>query len=415
MTYEEFLEENNVKLLTYISFANENTSHLSVPIQGNPIEYIDVAKNANILRLIGVPQTKSREFYENLRVFIENCRDEIEIEHGVLGKASKNEFIEAEGIINNLLNEINPNWSITQKLAYVHYKIGKLITYVPDYNYNKLIMNLPIVNDTKNIWYSLANGVSVCSGITKIEQNILARLGIETKELSSGIHSYLLTKTEEGNIITDVTWDLEGILYGAKPNYFGVTYEELCEQEAELTNAHRLKTPPENVVKIEDDELRDIYQSIGIIGEDRKFPLPILGKTREIESKEYSSINEKINAFFEMFITNFQEEAHHLCETRYMIEQCLEELDVEKEKITTKFVYSKKDMQCKNPYLIVHINIKNMRDKIFLLNIEEMTFKNIDIQDFDKQYNVHIYDTSKPFWKNYLKTMRQSKLDQNIK
>ena len=142
----------------------------------------------------------------------------------------------------------------------MHYKIGELISYAPDFNFNGMFVNSENSTDTRNIWKSLVNGKSVCNGITSIVRNILSRVGISTKELSSDTHSFLLVETEDGNIIIDPTWDLKNTLYGARPMYFGKTYEQLREQEQGLSNAHKLKYPPENVIEIPEEELREIFR-----------------------------------------------------------------------------------------------------------------------------------------------------------
>ena len=394
MTLNEFLEENDINHLRYINFTNENKELLKITIKGNPSEFINVAKEVKKLDFILVPKVESEEYYNGLLEFVQNCWDGVCIKHDFFSQANKEEFLYGERIINDVLEDINQNWNTKQKVAFVHYKMGRLISYVPDYNYNTLITNSPILSGTRNIWKSLSDSRSICNGITAIEQNILFRLGIKTTELSSGIHSYLLTETEDGNIITDATWDLTSALYGGKTNYFGITYEELCMQEREIANSHRLKNHPENVISISENELRDIYYSIGIVGEDRKFPLPILAKTQAVNNQNYNSSEEKITYFFDMFINEFPEEAKHLCETRNILQQCLEEIGIEKNRITTKFVYEKCDRQCLKPYLVIHINDETINRKIMLLNPNKRTVECIEISNFDKQYMVHRLDTT---------------------
>ena len=36
-------------------------------------------------------------------------------------------------IIEDVISQINPDWSVKQKLAFLHYKMGELISYVPDF------------------------------------------------------------------------------------------------------------------------------------------------------------------------------------------------------------------------------------------------------------------------------------------
>ena len=413
ITYEEFLKENNINKILSINFTSERSILDDAVIPDSPNKYIDIARKAKELVYVKVPPVQSSQYYKDLKIFIENCSNNIKIIHSVMGEVEKGDFLQGEEIIEKIIQEINPQWSKKQMLAYVHYKIGEIVSYIPDFNYIQNYINLPIVNNSRNIWKSIVDKKSVCNGITEIQRNILSRLGIKTEELSSGTHSYMLTQTEEGNIITDATWDLKNTLYGARPMYFGVTYEELLEQEKGISNAHKLKNPPENVIKIPEEELREIYYSIGLTSEDRKFFLPILEKVNNINNQEFNSTEEKIDMFLTMFIQNFSREATHLSETRSMLEVCINDLGIKSQDIKTKFVYSKDDEDCEKPYLITHINNETTKDKIIFLNIDEMKFDKIDIREFDKSYKVHDLDTSNAFWKQYLpsKEIKEKKLD----
>lgn len=366
-------------------------------------------QNAGISRIdrledftrIQVMEDLDTNFYQDLKAFIESYDGEVSIANGIAGSASKEEFIQAEKIIEELVSKINPDWTEKQKIACVHYQIGKLISYVPDFNFRGKYANSSISTDTRNIWKSILTGESVCNGITSITRNILSRIGINTRELSSETHSFVLAETEDGNIIIDPTWDLKNTLYGARPMYFGKTYEQLREVDGEFSNAHKLEEPPEDVIEISDSELREIYYSLGHANEDRTFIFPILDKVSEIQSREYS-INEKLQAFFDMFTQDFSEECTHLSETRTLLEQCMYEFGIEPKDLTTKFVYAKEDENCTNPYLCMYINNEQIQNQIRLLDVDMMQFQDLDINEFDKKYMIHNLDTAKPFWKKYL-------------
>lgn len=411
----ETCEINNINGLRRISFVEENTILNDLVIKGNPINYLEIANKALNLRYIKVPEIQSKEYYEEIKQFIENCNDDVNIINGLVGQANKEEFLEAERLIQNILEEINPEWSSKQKIAYVHYKMGELISYVPDFKFSGKYINSPVANNARNIWKSLVEGRSVCNGVTSIQRNILARLGIETQELSSGTHSFMLSKTEEGNIITDATWDLSNTLYQAKPQYFGVTYENLRKQEQGISNAHRLKVPPENVIDISDKELREIYHSIGLTNEDRTFKFPILKKIEEINSKEFISLKEKLDLFFNIVTQDFSKETSHLSETRSILEQCLDELGVREQDITTKFVYKKEDKDSENPFLIIHLGTKELKDKVKIFNNDLLKFEDKDIEEFDEQYKIHEFDTVQPFWKEYLSEKSELESGKNLK
>lgn len=402
ITYEEFLEKNNIQEIERLFFGQEEMIYADATIRGDPKQYVDIAKKAKNLKYIMVEETQSAEFYESFTEFVRCCSEEVKIANGIVGVANKSEYLNGEEKIKKILAEINPEWSTKQKLAYVHYKMGEIVSYVPDFNFCGRYVNSPIANNSRNIWKSITEGKSVCNGITDIQRNILSRLGIKTKELSSGTHSFLLTETEDGNIITDPTWDLSNTLYQARPQYFGITYEELRKREEGLSNAHKLDNPPENIIEISEQELREIYHSIGLTNEDRTFLFPILDEVQNINAKDYSALDVKIDDFFDMFSEKFSTEASHLSETRTLLETAISELGIQRNQIRTKFVYSKEDKDSKKPFLILHINSDNLKEKIKILDTKEMKFKSIELKEFDKSYRLHDLDTTEPFWKKYI-------------
>lgn len=352
---------------------------------------------------IQVKEDENQDFYQELIEYVKNCSTKISIANGIVGNATREDFLQGEEIIEKIVKEIQPNWTKKQIVAYVHYKIGELISYVPDFNFNGMFVNSANSKDTRNIWKSLINGKSVCNGITSISRNILSRIGVSTRELSSGTHSFLLAETEEGNIITDPTWDLKNTLYGARPMYFGKTYEQLREQEEGLSNAHKLEYPPENVIEISEEELREIYYTLGYAREDRTFIFPILDRVSEIKENRYENTKERLNAFFEMFTKEFSKEATHLSETRTILESCLYELGVEPRDLHTKFIYKKEDNDCNNPYLSLLINDEQQREQlVYCLDLDIMQFRSMAVTELDNKYKIHDLDTANPFWKKYL-------------
>lgn len=359
---------------------------------------------------IQVKEDTSQGFYKELKKCIQVLDTDVVIANGIVGKATKEEFLEGEKIIQGVVEEINPHWTIKQKAAYVHYKIGELVSYVPDFNFRGRFVNSPISKDTRNIWKSVINGKSVCNGITDIARNILARVGVTTRELSSATHTFLLVETEEGNIITDPTWDLANTLYGARPMYFGKTYEQLREQEGPLSRAHKLESPPENVIEISEQELREIYHSLGFTKEDRTFFFPILDKVNEINNKSNANIDNKIRDFFTMVTKEFPKECTHLQETRSMIESCLYELGIKPKDLITKFIYDKKDEECQKTYLSLLINSEQKEKQlIYYLDTEKMQFKDLSLDEINNKYKTHNLDTTEPFWKKYLSKEEREK------
>ena len=397
ITYEDFLKQTEKKQIKFLDF-----SVGSVYTPKNPSEYIDIARKSPSLKELLISDAGSKEYYQGLVEFVQNCQNDLSISSDFIGSCDTKDFITGEKIIEDVISQINPDWSVKQKLAFLHYKMGELISYVPDFDNRVLNLGSRVGNNARNAWTSLIDGKSICTGVTYIERTILSRLGIETEVLRGKTHAYMLTKTDEGNIITDATWDLSKSLYKAIPDHFGVTYEELIRRENGLSNSHKLDIPPENVIEITEKELRELYRSIGIVGDDLKFPLPLFQKIEELNSKKFASKEEKLNAFFSMFTQYFSKEATHLQETRSILEFALLDLGFSSESIKSKYVYSSDDINYETPQLVFHISSDNLQNSVRILNLEEMQFDKISLKDFDIKYQVHYMDKQEPFWKSLL-------------
>lgn len=366
---------------------------------------IDILDNIPYLTF---PEDMSSDFYSEIYNFVKNYDGNIFIKNSVMGQASKDNFLKAEKILNDIVRQVDENWTDKQKIAFIHYQIGKLVSYVPDFNFQGNISK--IAQDSRNIWQSIINEQSVCNGVVSIERNLLARIGISSKELRSESHSFVLAETQEGNIISDPTWDLKNSLYGARPMYFGKTYEQIREIESDLSNAHKLDNPPLNVIEIQDSELREIFYSLGYTNEDRCFKFPIYEMVKQINMDSEKTINDKLQLFFEQFVQQFPSEMTHLTETREILEGCMYELGIEPQNITTKFIYSKRDTKCTNPYLCLLTD--GITQPIQILNTDESTFKRMNLEELDKNYKIHDKDTAEAFWKRIIS--RDSLITQKI-
>jgi len=407
ITYEEFLKEHGIDQLETLHFSDITESPLQAIISDDPREYINVARDAKYLRSIRVTETQSEEYYRAFTDFVKSCHDDVTISNGDIGKATKEEFLQGEEIINQIVSEIDTTWNVKQKLAYVHYRIADLISYVPNWK----LSGGPIEKNVRNIWKSLVDELSVCNGITIIMRNILSRVGVKTQALHSKNHTFMLTEAEDGDILTDTTWDLTNSLYKSVPGYFGITYEQLRKDDIDDKGidhySHSLESLPENVIEISEEE-REIYHSIGFTTEDRQFLCPISYKFDEINAQQFNNMQEKLDVFFTMFTQYFSREATHLSETRKMLENCIIDLGIDPENLNTRFVYSKDDENSIKPYLALHIDTEQTRNQMRFLNLEAMQFENIVLAEFDRNYRLHCLDTTTPFWKGYLQEVKMA-------
>lgn len=104
-----------------------------------------------------------------------------------------------------------------------------------------------------------------------------------------------------------------------------------------------------------------------------------------------------------MFMREFPKEATHLSETSAILESCLHELGIDLKKLTTKFIYQKKDSDCRNPYLCLAIDDEEQkRDLIYCMDLELMQFRDISAIELDNKFKLHDLAIVRPFWEKYL-------------
>ncbi len=416
VTYDEFMKDNKkVKILKELYLGNERKESFldsineeRARILGNPSEYLDVAQRATELERLEMDTTErhDKQWYEAARNFVVNCKENIRIGNCSVGLCTKGEFLEAENIIEEIVAQINPNWTVKQKLAFVHFKIGELVTYMADYPSNSKPPTTQYISGARNIWKSLTSGISVCNGITYIQRTILSRVGVTTKELSSGTHSFMLTETEDGNIITDATWDLDYTTFGCKPQYFGKTYEEFRKIDGDNSNAHKLEDPPTNVISISDEELREIYYSIGIIGKDGKFNSKVSEIITEMKSREFSSQEERTSRVWELIEEKLGDKFAHIEECKSMFENCLRWHGVDMQNVTSQYVYALDDSEFMSPKLVINIKGKNNTSRTKMIDPKGNRVLDISAEELQAKFRYHKNNTQPPFWENQIREVQ---------
>lgn len=413
------MKEKDINSVRKIVFGNEIIIPDAIYLNENPSKYIEYVKKFDNIQEIGVSIDKDTNYYVSIKEFIEKCNSNVVIKNSAMGKASKEEFLIGEEKIDKIINQIDEKWSEKEKLAFVNYKVGQLFSYSPNFNFSEKAGSQE-VEDSRNIWKSLVNERSICSGIAEATVYILSKIGIKAKLLKAKTHNFVMAELKEGNVIIDPTWDLTYTLYEGKPAHFGKTYEQLRREDGPLRDSHKLREVPKNVIEIDNNELRQIHSKIGIAEQDGNFKCPIL-KDLEIVNKSFNTDKEKIENFLEMFVCKYYNQAKHLSETRNMLEICMQQFGFQtyinndksnKDKIvTTKFVYKNSDGKCDKPYLILHFSCPELKNSIKILNLEEAKVENIQIQHFEKQYKLHKEDSAKPFWREYIEDKIQNTID----
>ncbi len=264
----------------------------------------DMERYRGMDELISVkPMAFSADEREKFKKLASICPNMTVSDNIDLGKSTAQEYLNGEAWIEEVESGIDPEWSDVEKIAYIDNAIGKRISYTPDFDTE--------VSDDKGaraLWKILDSGYGVCNGISQVEQYMLKRVGIESQIVGGQSHAFLKIPNMEvkcangevktGSSILDPTWNLAEQRYGARPNNFLKSYEEIRKHDVRSngTDAECHKNDEElsdATLDVDDETLRQIYVNVGVVTRaDRKFPITDLMEESEkidnlkLDSKE---------------------------------------------------------------------------------------------------------------------------------
>lgn len=319
--------------------------------------------------------------------------------------STTNEFINAENWIKEVIDGIQPNWSDVQKIAYIDNKIGKKVSYTPDFD-------TEVSDDAsaRALWKIVDSGYGVCNGIAQLEQYMLKLVGIEADIVSSKTHSFLKVKNinipkkdgtyVNGDSILDPTWNLTAHRYDAYPNLFLRSYEEIRKFDILRDGTDRachkndeLSTTP--TIEIEEEVLREVYKSIGLAKDNGNFPIAdmvkvsdeIAGKNIPLEQK----VSEQLKLLQEMHpdFDKCQDSTISI-----LAGNILDHPEMNFEKLVVNRVYNKRDKN-KTPSVYVYCDIGNEQNVFFVAEPGKGEFIKLYKQNFIDNYECYEADMKK--------------------
>ena len=383
---------------------DKSRNNIIVDFNRNLEDYRGFDKNIKIYpnKLNEVQKTKLLQLCEicpNLQivdVFLKEC------EYILTGK----EYKEAEEWIKTLLNSLKPKYTEAQKLAIIDNAIGKKISYSPDFETE--IFNS---QDCRNIWKIISSGYGICNGIARVEQYILSKIGIESEVISGKNHAFLKIKNIElplangeivkGNTIVDPTWNLANHRFGAVPDNFCKSYEEIRKNDINKKgddsfyhkNDEELQDATLNLDK---DSLKQLYKSVGLTHENGKFPITDICMKSELldilyENQPYQNIEKHLNLLSKVcpeFAT---------CQNssmRILSDILLNKKYIKFKKCVAKRVYDRKDKQ-KRPVLYVYVDLGEKGKKFYYADKEKAQFIELPQEEFVKKFECYEMDLKK--------------------
>lgn len=378
---------------------DENTNVI-IDFEADPNDYKDMDELLHIN-----PKELSQE---EKKVFLEICDicPDINIDNDLsIGSSTVTEYKNAELWIANILETISSEWSDIQKIAFIDNAIGKKISYSPDFD-----TEVSDLGAARALWKIIDSGYGVCNGIAEVEQYILNKVKIESQIISGQNHAFLKINNLEiadlngnivkGNTVLDPTWNLNAHRYGAKPENFCRSYEEIRKHDirknGEDSNIHK---NDENLIdatlNLDEQTLRQIYKSIGIADIEGNFPVKKLielsKKIDDLELPVYESLKQQLT-----LLQNYQPDFATCQHPTQAILQgvILNNKNLKFNKCIVDRVYDRND-ENKEPVIYIYIDVPNEEKKLYYIDRSINEFIESDQNTFIEKFEFYEMDLEK--------------------
>lgn len=400
---EERIDEKYRALLGMeLSEDIKSYGRIIVNLNGDISQYQDLDE---LLSINALEMVKSDDDRKQLLKLCQICPDMDITDNLSVGMSTGQEYLTGETWVSSVLEGIHPEWTDIQKLAHIDTAIGKRISYSPEFG-----TEAEKTEDARALWRIITEGYGVCNGIAQIEKYLLERVGIESELVSGQHHSFVRVKniavpTEkgvmQGDTLVDPTWNLTASRFGGMPQHFCKSYEELrkvdiddngkdheCHKNEELEQAE--------TINMDTESLREVYKSIGIAGQDGKFPIGrLIAQAREIDEISddmQSNINRKF-ALLKEWCPEFAScQNSTISVIRDVLFEANEKFDFKK--CIASRVYDKADDN-RDAVLYIYMELKSQEKMFFYADKQSGKFIPLSKEQFETKFECYDSDLEK--------------------
>lgn len=395
---ERYLQALEMKLDT--EFDSNNYGNLDVDLDS------DLSKYQGLDELITI-SPQGVPFYQHYKLIeLAKICPNLKVKDNIdLSLSTGQEFIDSEEWISDVLSNIKEDWSDIQKAAYIDHRVGKKISYTPDFD-----TEVTDQESARALWRIIDSGYGVCNGIAQVEQYLLSHVGIESELVSSGRHTFLKVNdieipredgtTIKGDTLLDPTWNLTTHKYDAYPNLFARSYEEIrkCDKSDDGTDceSHKVKGNfLDNTIDIEEKVLVEVYKSIGLAKENGNFPISDMMSESDRIAVQDIPIDEKITKQLDL-LTNYHPD-FSMCQNStisIIAGNILKHPEMSFKKLVVNRVYNRRD-ENKTPAVFVYYNAGKEKERFFVAEPGSKSFSYKNKDDFIIEYECYEKDMEK--------------------
>lgn len=188
--------------------------------------------------------------------------------------------------------------------------------------------------------------------------------------------------------------------YGAKPQNFCLSYDDIrkhdINSQGDDLECHKNDEELSDcTITLDDKSLRDAYQNVGIIDEDRKFKIKeLVSKAEEIDS---NSISQEENVIKQLEALSRYMPDFAKCQNSTMSilkNISLNQKNMDFNKCVVSRVYSKEN-ESKKSCMYIYLNIPEIGDKFYIADGKIGLFIDIPKDEFTEKYECYEKDLSK--------------------
>lgn len=329
--------------------------------------------------------------------------------------SSVEEFLKAEEWFASVLSGIQEDWTDIQKLAYIDYSIGEKISYTPEYQTEVWVEDSELFDGSKSMNSVVNSEYGVCIGISKVEVYLLKRLGIDCEIIHTQNHAYVKVKdidiptkdgVVKGNTLVDPTWNLTAGRYKLRPGLFGKNYEQM--RKIDIVNGHDTrchkndKLDNENLIGMNDEEVKAVFASIGYVRADGYFYGKELMDMVALVDEKSDNIIDCIEGRLVAISEYCPEFAGCIDSTSSILESIVfkETEGFQYEKCIINRVYKKSDGE-KRANLFIYFELRDGKTIFYVADKDNGEFIKMTQLEFEQQYECYDTDKEKNNGKKY--------------
>ncbi|MBQ3408461.1 MAG: hypothetical protein IJH12_04575 [Clostridia bacterium] len=337
--------------------------------------------------------------FEKMKSLIEVCPSMkvYDEDDGKGYSSTADEYITAKEWIDKCISQIPEDYTALQKIALVDNMIGQQFCYSPDYE-----TETHNVEGARAVWKVIASKKGVCIGLSKVEEIMLKRLGVNAELILAPGHAFIKVNgleikkadgtVETGNSIIDPTWNLAAHRFKGMPTNFLVSYKEIRKHDIFSDGIDHMGHKNDRALSdanftLDEHGLRDLYKSVGLANENGIFPIAEMNEMSD-NMNEYKRNNPQENIdgqlrILKKFCPEFNSYIYE--STKILRNNLLNKENMGIKKMSISKIRSKIDEETV-PLICVYAIENNGHEIFFVADKESNGFKNYSREEFLEQF-----------------------------